>query len=114
MEENCYIHGKGCEEDSYSISKWRNQFGNDYPKYHYFYDGFEFERDQSKLFDLKTVLKKYLEPYFEGTLSDLTDGLPTIETDMSDFYLQEMVARQRSVRDLYHKCRQNIARTLLL
>ena len=89
MEENCYIHGKGCEEDSYSISKWRNQFGNDYPKYHYFYDGFEFERDQSKLFDLKTVLKKYLEPYFEGTLSDLTDGLPTIETDMSDFYLQE-------------------------
>ena len=89
MEENCYIHGKGCEEDSYSISKWRNQFGNDYPKYHYFYDGFEFEWDQSKLFDLKTVLKKYLEPYFEGTLSDLTDGLPTIETDMSDFYLQE-------------------------
>lgn len=41
MEENCYIHGKGCEEDSYSISKWRNQFGNDYPKYHYFYDDFE-------------------------------------------------------------------------
>ncbi len=38
MEENCYIHGKGCEEDSYSISKWRNQFGNNYPKYHYFYD----------------------------------------------------------------------------
>ena len=58
MEENCYIHGKGCEEDSYSISKWRNQFGNDYPKYHYFYDDFEFERDQSKLFDMKTVLEK--------------------------------------------------------
>ena len=89
MEENCYIHGKGCEEDSYSISKWRNQFGNDYPKYHYFYDDFEFERDQSKLFDMKTVLEKYLKPYSEGTLCDLTDGFPPIKTDMSDFYLQK-------------------------
>lgn len=89
MEENCYIHGRGCEEDSYSISKWRNQFGNDYPKYHYFYDDFEFERDQSKLFDMKTVLEKYLKPYLEGTLCDLTDGLPPIETIKSDFYLKE-------------------------
>ena len=89
MEENCYIHGKGCEEDSYSISKWRNQFGNDYPKYHYFYDDFEFERGQSELFDMKTVLEKYLEPYFEGTLCDLTDDLPPIKAVMSDFYLQK-------------------------